>query len=300
LLFAETACNLRATIICEDDRPFRITLEHHGNFHLTKTFMEWYYAQNNQQKGPVSEVELAGLITSGVVNDQTLTWHEGMANWQTYGEVRMGLITPSAPSLQSQPEATLGADQSLCAECGRVFPKDQTIQFGTAWVCAECKPRYIQKVKEGVAGEAPGTMQFAGFWIRFAAKFIDWLALGIVLGIPMVALMFGRISKMQSPNPNPFEFLGVQLLIQFITIVGTVAYNTFFIGRYGATLGKLAVGIKVVTAEGARPTYMRAFGRAWAEQLSQLVCYIGYIIAGFDDQRRAMHDHICSTRVVLK
>jgi hypothetical protein len=34
--------------------------------------------------------------------------------------------------------------------------------------------------------------------------------------------------------------------------------------------------------------------------LSGLTCYIGYIIAGFDEQKRTLHDHVCSTRVVYK
>jgi uncharacterized RDD family membrane protein YckC len=62
----------------------------------------------------------------------------------------------------------------------------------------------------------------------------------------------------------------------------------------------MAVGLKIVTAEGTPITMMRAFGRAWAEQLSGLVCNIGYILAAFDSEKRALHDHICSTRVVFK
>jgi hypothetical protein len=31
-----------------------------------------------------------------------------------------------------------------------------------------------------------------------------------------------------------------------------------------------------------------------------MVCYIGYIIAAFDGQKRALHDHMCDTRVIYK
>jgi len=31
-----------------------------------------------------------------------------------------------------------------------------------------------------------------------------------------------------------------------------------------------------------------------------MVCYIGYLIVAFDDQKRALHDHICNTRVIYK
>jgi uncharacterized RDD family membrane protein YckC len=79
-----------------------------------------------------------------------------------------------------------------------------------------------------------------------------------------------------------------------------VLYNTLFVGKFAATPGKMACGLKVVDAEGGKVKYGRAFGRACSEILSGMVCYIGYIIAGFDQQKRALHDHICSTRVVYK
>ena len=60
----------------------------------------------------------------------------------------------------------------------------------------------------------------------------------------------------------------------------------------------MAVGIKVIRSDGAPITYGRAAGRFFAEYLSLLTIYIGYIMAGFDEEKRALHDHICDTRVV--
>ena len=56
--------------------------------------------------------------------------------------------------------------------------------------------------------------------------------------------------------------------------------------------------LTVVDASGSKIGYGRAFGRSCAEILSQLICAIGYIIAAFDDQKRALHDHMCNTRVI--
>jgi len=58
--------------------------------------------------------------------------------------------------------------------------------------------------------------------------------------------------------------------------------------------------VKVIMADGSKPTYLRAFGRFWAELLSGMICYVGYIIAAFDGEKRSLHDHICSTRVIYK
>jgi uncharacterized RDD family membrane protein YckC len=264
--------------------------------------MNWHYAQNGQPRGPVNEVELMGLVVSGLVTDQTLVWHEGMPNWQPYGEVKSGVappvLIPSAPP--PQPTLGLSPDETICAECGGVFPKDQTIQLGAVSICAACKPRHIQKLKEGMTTAAPGTLRYAGFWLRFAAKLIDWFAIGLVVGIPSVILMFASMGKLEPDKGPPLQFLAFQILIQFLSIAGTVAYNTLMVGKYGATLGKMALGLRVVTADNTSLTYLRAFGRAWAEMLSQMICYIGYFLAASDDQRRALHDHICNTRVVFK
>ena len=71
-------------------------------------------------------------------------------------------------------------------------------------------------------------------------------------------------------------------------------------GRFGATPGKMACGLKVVMADGGKVTYLRALGRAFSEILSGIILYIGYIMAGFDDEKRALHDRICDTRVIKK
>ena len=63
----------------------------------------------------------------------------------------------------------------------------------------------------------------------------------------------------------------------------------------------MACGLKVVDADGNKISYGRALGRGFAEILSGLICDIGYIIAAFDNpQKRSLHDHICSTRVIYK
>ncbi|MBX9570027.1 MAG: GYF domain-containing protein [Candidatus Obscuribacterales bacterium] len=43
--------------------------------------MDWYYAQNNQQKGPISEEELKDLLSSGVISMDSLVWKKGLPNW---------------------------------------------------------------------------------------------------------------------------------------------------------------------------------------------------------------------------
>jgi uncharacterized RDD family membrane protein YckC len=121
-----------------------------------------------------------------------------------------------------------------------------------------------------------------------------------VVTVPILLVSF-FMGVSQGPNSSPS---GLQILLQVVLqIFGFffgIAYNTFFVGRYAATPGKMAVGIRVVAPDGSRINYMRAFGRAWADILSSMTCFIGYIIAAFDNEKRALHDHICTTRVVYK
>lgn len=208
------------------------------------------------------------------------------------------------PQTQPQGEMTTGSESTgdtvICSQCGRTFPEDQVIAFEDKMICAACKPMFVQKIKEGVA---PAALQrFGGFWIRFVAKFIDGIILGIcqwAIMIPVSMLVMPSMIEGgdQALSPNFFIFIGIQVLLG-ISI--PLFYNTFFLGKWGATLGKMACGLKVVTPEGGSVTYMRAFGRFFAEWISMILLYIGYIMVGFDDEKRSLHDRICSTRVVKK
>jgi hypothetical protein len=110
--------------------------------------MNWFYAYNGQQAGPVSEEQLTQLLNSGTINNETLVWREGMSDWQP-----LGAINPGAASAAV---ATAGLSTQPCAECGRPFPLGDMIRLNQSWVCAECKPVFLQKMTEGVAPLASG------------------------------------------------------------------------------------------------------------------------------------------------
>ena len=272
--------------------------------------MNWYYVQSGQSVGPVSQADFDALVQKGTIQPETLVWHEGMANWLPYSGVGLaatgGTAATSATMTAAPPSATqptgvlstaAGTPEVVCAECNKIVPKDSAIQYGAVWVCAACKPTFVQKLREGAALPGLGALTYGGFWIRFGAKLIDGLIMGAVFVIP--AIIFAVVAGSRG-SFDPEAGLGLQLLLQLVATVVSLAYNTFFLGKFGATPGKMVCGIKVVTPDGAPITYGRALGRSLAEILSGLVCYIGYIIAAFDREKRALHDHIANTRVVRK
>jgi uncharacterized RDD family membrane protein YckC len=81
------------------------------------------------------------------------------------------------------------------------------------------------------------------------------------------------------------------------TLIGA-AYEGFFVSRVGATPGKMALSLKVVRPDGGPISLGRAIGRYFAKWLSSITFCIGYILAGFDAEKRAMHDMIVDTRVI--
>ena len=62
----------------------------------------------------------------------------------------------------------------------------------------------------------------------------------------------------------------------------------------------MAVKARVVNADGSKVSYAKAFARSLAEYLSIVTLFIGYILAAFDSEKRALHDRVCGTRVVKK
>lgn len=248
--------------------------------------MEWYYALNGQQTGPVNEAEFNRLVSTGIIRPDTLVWHAALPEWQRYDKVQ-----PGVPPLTGGPGV-------VCAQCSGIFPPDQVVNFGSAAVCASCKPIYMQRLREGMpAGASPsaGAFRYAGFWIRVGAKLIDSVIIGVVVGLPIAILMIGTIR-----DSDPAGMMIFQLVLQLAAIIVNGAYTVFFVTKYGATPGKMACGLKVVTPGGDKISIGRSIGRFFAEILSGTVCYIGYIIAGFDAEKRSLHDHICSTRVIYK
>ncbi|MFO0582214.1 MAG: RDD family protein [Anaeromyxobacter sp.] len=144
----------------------------------------------------------------------------------------------------------------------------------------------------------------AGFWIRFLAQFVDglvlWLgemAVMVLLGI--VGVVLGLVSKDgQEPGAAFFVLFGLLYLVIF---VGVWLYWALLESSPAqATLGKRALGLAVETADGQRLSFGRASGRFFAKILSALPLQLGFVVAGFTDRKRALHDYVAGTVVVRR
>ena len=234
--------------------------------------MPWYYANNNHRLGPVSDSEFARLAREKIIVDDTLVWRHGMPDWKTYAEVVASLPPPELTSL---PE-----------ENGESAPAAEPVQPTPAAAAAveALVPRLV----------------YAGFWMRVCAKLID---------IFIINVMVIGVAKMMGLWQEPPEIESFDQFLQFakgINVLGRIAffvtlvYQWIFLWRFSATPGKLLLGLKVVRADGSKLSHGRIIGRFFAEMLNQFTLFIGYLVVAFDDEKRAMHDLICDTRVIYK
>jgi uncharacterized RDD family membrane protein YckC len=224
--------------------------------------MDWYYSVGGERRGPVPEEELMRLAYSGVVIDSTLVWKQGMADWRPFAEAGPR-ISPPVPH--------------------------------SGFVAAGVVPADAARVRYG------------GFWIRFCAYVLDAIIIAIVQGA-LFALLFGgsilnlvgdAVSGRLTPGPDiAVSVLPMVFATRFLGFVLSGAYFAWFWIQYGATPGKMAFGLKVVNPDGAPLSIGQAIGRYLGMLLSGLIIGIGFIMAGFDDQKRALHDRLVNTRVI--
>lgn len=65
----------------------------------------WYYSQNNQQLGPVSEEQMKTMLRSASLPGSSLVWKEGMTDWKPVSEIpELSIaLTVTAPAAYTPP-----------------------------------------------------------------------------------------------------------------------------------------------------------------------------------------------------
>ncbi len=131
-------------------------------------------------------------------------------------------------------------------------------------------------------------IRFAGFWIRFVAAIID----GFILGIAFIPLNVAASVTRSTASA---------VLIRLFIALVEWAYAVIMLGAFGATLGKMALGLKVVRDDFGPVGYgTAALREIIGKFISGLICLLGYISAGFDRRKQAWHDHIAKTLVIYR
>jgi uncharacterized RDD family membrane protein YckC len=147
---------------------------------------------------------------------------------------------------------------------------------------------------------------YAGFWRRFAAHVLDNIIVGLVVlgGIIFLGAVFSVIAAVtgkEAGEPQVSDSAGIALglVLWLLYLGGFVAYYAGMeSSSLQATLGKMALGIKVTDLHGRRISFLRAFGRLAGKMVSYMILYIGFIMAAFTERKQALHDMMAGTLVV--
>lgn len=146
------------------------------------------------------------------------------------------------------------------------------------------------------------TSNFAGFWVRFFAGFLDTLFL--IPPLFLLLFLFG-IDTYQIfhasdsfSNYNSFTASSSGQRINLISYGLSIAYLAYFLSsKKQATIGKRIMGIYVGNRDGSRISPTKSFCRAIASILTSATLGIGFLLVIFTKEKTALHDIICNTRV---
>jgi uncharacterized RDD family membrane protein YckC len=177
-----------------------------------------------------------------------------------------------------------------CKYCGR----DNLFEARFCSSCGKPLSEATEQLSE-IAVAAPVPLlpvagQKAGFWIRFAAWIIDEIIISVLSTFLVFAGFLGA-----------FQVSGLVVIsIMYIISFGVwILYWWLFTGLRGQTLGKMAVGIKVVDEKGNKPGLRRAaFREILGKIVSAIVIYFGFLWIIRDGQKQGWHDKIAGTYVV--
>lgn len=169
--------------------------------------------------------------------------------------------------------------------------------------------------------QAPGVPggtgpRLASMGRRFGARLIDGVVFGVIYAILAVAGVAGVVGEAKKCDPSGADYetcinnagnnisAGIFAAIGVMAVIGLV-YEWLMTGLIGATLGKLAVGIRVVKVEdGQKPGLGKSFIRWIIPIVGSFACGIGQLIvylSPFWDKsgrQQGWHDKAASTMVI--
>ncbi|WP_030549097.1 RDD family protein [Streptomyces exfoliatus] len=213
------------------------------------------------------------------------------------------------------------APQGVPPQQGYGYPQQQPGAYPQA-------PGTLQANNGYISVHGLGTVKVASMGLRFAARLIDGLAIGAIVGVLFAIGVAGALgigsaatescSGLDQMSPAYDTCLNEQLeassgifaaLLGMAALVGiaTMLYEWLMISFVGATLGKMALGLRVVKeATGGKPGLGGGFVRWIIPIVGAFLCYIGailvYLSPFFDNSGKLQgwHDRAAGTLVIKK
>lgn len=102
----------------------------------------------------------------------------------------------------------------------------------------------------------------------------------------------------------PYHHRRLLGFFSYHSLIREIIFITYYVlmesSKYQGTLGKIALGMKVVDKNGMRIDLSKAILRNLSKILSALILGIGYFMIIFDDRKQGLHDKIADTFVVKR
>ena len=130
----------------------------------------------------------------------------------------------------------------------------------------------------------------AGFWVRFWAYLIDLLVITALTSI-LVKPVFALIGLETSSVPwyAPYAILSALIFYGYFVLM-----TKFF----RQTVGKMIMGIRVVSLKTDDLSWMTLLFREWIGRFISVTIWPLYWIVGFTPLKQGIHDYIADTTVV--
>jgi len=156
-----------------------------------------------------------------------------------------------------------------------------------------------QPAQQNVQSSTPN-LRYSGFWVRGAASFLDGAVVAIIsvfVGIP-VGIIIGLVTAFS--GSMIISALG-QFVNMFLSLAIAWGYYIFMTHKFQATLGKMAVGAKVISEDGKNLSLGNITIRETIGKLvSGFIMGIGYLMIAFTSKKQGLHDKIAKSVVVYK
>jgi uncharacterized RDD family membrane protein YckC len=237
--------------------------------------MEIWIGRDGERHGPYKEDDVREWLRSGKVSPADLAWYEGLADWQPLSVLFRDEVPAATPALANPYAAPTAPLQAL----------PQTT--------------------------AAALEDHAGFWKRVAAYIID----AIILYIPNLLIMKamggdaaqatlkqallaapGDPHAMLAAYQHYYSTMGTAMLIT--AVLAWLYFALLESSPWQATLGKLALAMRVTDLDGHRISFPRALGRYLAKFLSVLILCIGFLMVAWTRRKQGLHDMIAGTLVL--
>jgi uncharacterized RDD family membrane protein YckC len=202
-------------------------------------------------------------------------------------------------------------NQDKCEQCGT--PASPGAQFCTACGAALFAQRIRSAQQVSSAVQSPPTYHapayytgtptpYIGAAIRFVAILIDYLIIWVISAILTIPLFVAAIAVNVTSSTVSAVSFGPIVALSVVGLIVWFLYFTLLEGRYGQTIGKMALGIKVVReADGAPIDYGEAAVRTILRIIDGLFDYlIGAIFIWTSDEKQRLGDRVAHTVVVSK